>query len=80
MRSEPCPTCRGAGSVPVATIDELKAARLSAGLSQAQLGARMGGLSTAYISDLERGQRARGPGIVSRWMAACADEGGDEKG
>jgi transcriptional regulator with XRE-family HTH domain len=79
MRSEPCQTCAGTGSVPVATIEELKAARLSAGLSQAKLGARMGGLSTAYISDLERGQRARGPEIVRRWMVACEADG-EEKG
>jgi transcriptional regulator with XRE-family HTH domain len=73
VRAAPCPTCRGTGSVPVATPEELKAARLAAGLSQAQLAKRLGqsGVSTAYVSDLERGNRARGPEVVRRWMAAC---------
>ena len=79
MRSDPCPTCLGSGSIPVAAGAELKAARLFAGLSQAKLAVRMGGLSAAYISDLERDQRARSPQVVRAWLEACgATEGQKE--
>ncbi len=71
IRTEPCPTCLGSGSIPVATGAELRAARLRAGLSQGKLAVRLGGVSTAYISDLEREERARGPKLVRAWLEAC---------
>lgn len=71
IRCETCPTCHGAGSIPVATGAELRSARLFAGLSQAKLAVRMGGVSAAYISDLERGQRSRSPEVVRSWLEAC---------
>jgi transcriptional regulator with XRE-family HTH domain len=71
IRTEPCPTCLGSGSIPVATGVELRAARRHAGLSQAKLAVRLGGVSAAYISDLEREERAGSPKLVRAWLEAC---------
>jgi ribosome-binding protein aMBF1 (putative translation factor) len=71
IRCETCPTCLGAGTIPVATGAELRAARLFAGLSQAKLAVRLGGVSAAYISDLEREERTSSPKLVRAWLEAC---------
>lgn len=68
---KPCEACRGSGAVLVASPQVLKDLRIAAGLSQSQLGARLG-VSGPYISDLEKGNRGgSNPQLVRRWIEVC---------
>lgn len=71
MKRATCKACKGKGKVDVYSPSELLAAREAAGLSQGELAARMGGLSSAYVSDIERGKAGFSAAQAGRWLAAC---------
>lgn len=73
MNTRACPGCEGAGVIRVYKPTELKAARKKAGLTQGELAARLGrgGVSTAYVSDVERGVAGFSARQARRWLAAC---------
>jgi len=71
MKTATCKACKGKGKVDLYSAAELRLAREDAGLSQGELAARMGGLSSAYISDVERGIAGFTATQAARWVAAC---------
>lgn len=54
----------------MALKDQLKRARLQAGLAQRELGEAVG-LSQGHISNIESGRRETGLDVIDRWIAAC---------
>lgn len=71
MKMKACETCGGGGVVLEVSAQELKDARIGAGLSQAKLGARLG-ITGPYVSDLENGNRGGGnPRLVRLWIEVC---------
>lgn len=70
LLTEPCPHCGGSGKVLQEPATALRASRTQAGLSQRKLAASLG-VSTTYVSDVERSARTINPTRAAQWVRAC---------
>lgn len=68
-REVPCPACSGRGSVIRVDVDELRAARIRAGISQSAL-ARAANWRSSIISEMETGNRPMSPASAERYWKA----------
>lgn len=78
-KTKPCERCQGEGEVPDVQGIDLRRKRVEAGFTQGQLAAKLGGLSSSYVSDIERGVSRPSPEMVKRWWGACEDESRKEE-
>lgn len=70
VKTKPCTRCGGTGQELADPAATLREARTTAGLTQAEVAERLG-MSTAHISDIERGNRKASPALVAQWVEAC---------